>query len=59
MPKFALCLFGVCAATLLIALFDLSIYIALPVVLFGIILVLVFIRWILLMIFYPTKTSKY
>jgi Flp pilus assembly protein TadB len=45
MPKFALCFFGVCVAALLIALFDLSIYIALPIVLFGIILALVFIRW--------------
>jgi len=59
MPKFALCFFGVVATTLLIALFDLSIYIVLPIVLLGIILVLMYIRWILLMIFYPTEVSKH
>ena len=59
MPKFALCFFGVCATTLLIALFGFSIYIVLPIALLGIILVLMYIRWILLMIFYPTEVSKH
>jgi len=59
MPKFALCFFGVCIATLLIALFDLSIPITTPIMLFAIILAIVFLTWILLILLSSTEVSKY